>query len=167
VPIIAKSENKEISYTSRSPLKNKFALTFVFQTNAMKLRLSPRLTYVLLTIFIVPIGLYLRYRTDWFPDIINLYLGDVLYATMFFFLFSVVFPDYSSTRRAVYALAACYGIEVLQLYQAPWMVALRENKLGGLILGHQFLWSDLLAYFIGVALGYGTDILWRKPCKIE
>ena len=128
---------------------------------------SPRLTYVLLTIFIIPTGLYLRYRTDWLPDIINLYLGDVLYATLFFFLFSIVFPNHSSLRRAGYALAACYVIEVLQLYHAPWIMAIRENKLGGLILGHQFLWSDLLAYFIGVALGYGTDIIWHKPSKIE
>jgi hypothetical protein len=139
----------------------------VSQATAMKPPGPIRLTYVLLTIVIIPIGLYLRYRTDWFPEIINLYLGDVLYATMFFFLFSIVFPGHTSMRRAAYALAACYAIELLQLYQAPWMLALRDNKLGGLILGHQFLWSDLLAYLIGVALGYCTDLIWRKPAKIN
>ncbi|MFP9100543.1 DUF2809 domain-containing protein [Flavobacterium sp. RHBU_24] len=133
----------------------------------MKPQLSARQTYAVLIIFIVPIGLYLRYRDDWFPDIVNLYLGDVLYATLFFFLFSIAFPGHTSLRRAGYALAACYVIELLQLYRAPWMLALRDTKPGGLILGHQFLWSDLLAYFIGVALGYGTDIIWRKPGKID
>lgn len=135
-----------------------------YHTNAM---MSLRCTYLLLTLCIIPIGLYLRYRTGWFPDTINLYLGDVLYATMFFFLFSIIFPGHTTTRRAAYALAACYVIEVLQLYQATWVVALRDTGLGGLILGHQFLWSDLLAYCIGVALGYGTDLIWRKPLKID
>lgn len=121
-----------------------------------------RTTYLIIAVLLIPTGLYLRHRTDWFPDVINLYLGDVLYATLFFYLLSIAFPKKSALWRALWALA-CYVIELLQLYKAPWIEVIRNNKLGGLILGHEFLWSDLLAYFIGVSLGYVADVLWRMP----
>ncbi|MDJ1631891.1 DUF2809 domain-containing protein [Bacillus velezensis] len=37
-----------------------------------------------------------------------------------------------------------------QLYHAPWIDAIRSDTLGGLILGWQFVWSDIFAYTLRV-----------------
>jgi hypothetical protein len=39
------------------------------------------------------------------------------------------------------------------LYHAGWIDAIRATRLGGLILGYGFLWSDLVCYAAGVGLG--------------
>jgi hypothetical protein len=67
------------------------------------------------------------------------------------------------THRAFYiALLLSYGIELSQLYQAPWLNSVRDTRLGGLLLGHGFLWSDLFCYTVGIALGAAIDARFRK-----
>jgi hypothetical protein len=55
---------------------------------------------------------------------------------------------------AFFSLLFCYAIEVSQLYQAPWINAIRNTTLGALVLGSGFLWSDLLAYALGVGMAF-------------
>ena len=66
-------------------------------------------------------------------------------------------PHTRTVRRAIVALAVSYGVEVSQLYHAPWIDELRHTTLGALILGFGFLWSDLACYTAGVALGALVD----------
>ena len=40
-------------------------------------------------------------------------------------------PDPSTRRVAILALLTSYGVELSQLYQAPWIVGLRSTTLGG------------------------------------
>ena len=40
-----------------------------------------------------------------------------------------------------------------QLYHAPWIDSIRHTTLGGLILGFDFVASDLACYVVGVGLG--------------
>lgn len=56
-----------------------------------------------------------------------------------------------------WSLVIAFAIEFLQLYQAPWMQALRANKLAYLVLGNGFDPLDLLAYVVGIALGAAAD----------
>ncbi len=50
-----------------------------------------------------------------------------------------------------------------QLYHAEWIDSIRATTLGGLVLGYGFLWSDLVAYTIGVGIGFLFElILWKK-----
>ena len=55
-----------------------------------------------------------------------------------------------------------YSIEISQLYHAPWIDAIRNTILGGLILGFGFLWSDLVCYTIGIIIGIIIDIMINK-----
>ena len=55
----------------------------------------------------------------------------------------------------------CYGIEVSQLYHAEWIDSIRATTLGGLVLGYGFLWSDLVAYTIGVGVGFLFEFILR------
>ena len=57
----------------------------------------------------------------------------------------------------MFAIVFCYFIEFTQLYHAPWIDDIRKTALGGLILGYGFLWSDILAYSIGVAVGMSWE----------
>ncbi len=116
-----------------------------------------RLLYFGLIIFTIIIGLFSR--SGYIPEPITPYAGDILYATMFFFLFGFLFPKMTTHRAAAISILLCYGIEILQLYQADWIQNIRDYKLGGLILGHGFLWSDLLCYSIGGRLGWLVEEL--------
>nr|WP_255486929.1 DUF2809 domain-containing protein [Mucilaginibacter sp. SP1R1] len=55
------------------------------------------------------------------------------------------------------SLLFCYGIEFSQLYKATWINELRHTLFGHLVLGEGFLWSDLLCYTVGVAIGVWMD----------
>ena len=61
-----------------------------------------------------------------------------------------------------WSLLIAFAIEFLQLYQAPWMQALRANKLAYLVLGNGFDPLDLLAYVVGIALGAAVDWAWQR-----
>lgn len=56
------------------------------------------------------------------------------------------------------AVLCCWAIEIFQLYQAPWINEIRATLPGKLILGSGFLWSDMVAYVVGAALGMWIDI---------
>lgn len=116
--------------------------------------------YYLLFIFLT-IGLGLLSRTRFVPDWLYPYLGDILYALMFFFIIGFLFPKLSTLRVVLVSIGFCFLIELSQLYQADWINTLRSYRLGGLVLGYGFLWSDLVSYTFGGVVGglleYGFD----------
>lgn len=83
--------------------------------------------------------------------------GDILYATMTFWIVGVLFPRLSTLRAALAALLFCVAIEFLKLYQADWMVAVRHSKAGALVFGSGFHLSNLVCYTLGVALAVGME----------
>lgn len=80
----------------------------------------------------------------------NTYLGDALWAVMIYLIIATIYKSWSVSRVACYSILFCYAIELSQFYHAPWIDAIRNTRLGGLILGFGFLWSDIMAYTLGV-----------------
>jgi len=78
--------------------------------------------------------------------------GDFLYAVMIYLLIRIVFINKQSFQILILALFTCYAIEFFQLYQAVWIIRLRQTLFGRYVLGQGFLWSDIIAYTFGVAL---------------
>jgi hypothetical protein len=109
-----------------------------------------RKIYLLLIPFVMCLGILSRKFSYLLPDLVNTYLGDAIWAAMIYVMMAFVFANKLSKQIAVFSLLFCYAIEVSQLYQAPWINAIRSNTLGALVLGSGFLWSDLLAYAIGI-----------------
>ncbi|GAB3795298.1 DUF2809 domain-containing protein [Spirosoma humi] len=111
-----------------------------------------RIVYGLLTLVTMLLGLASRRFFSEFP-FVRAYVGDGLWALMVFFGFAIVFNRWSVRSVALAALLFSVGIEVSQLYHATWIDSLRSTRLGGLVLGFRFVWSDLLCYSIGVFIG--------------
>ncbi len=87
-------------------------------------------------------------RAPGLPGFVHAYVGDALYAVLIYLLLRVVFPV---RRVAVAAVAICFGIEASQAWHLPALDAARATRLGALILGRGFVWSDLVCYAIGAA----------------
>jgi hypothetical protein len=79
--------------------------------------------------------------------------GDALYATMMFWGVGMLAPRARTSTVALAATAACFAIEATQLYQAPWIDAVRATTPGRLVLGQGFHAFDLVCYVIGAGLG--------------
>ena len=120
-----------------------------------------RLLYLILTIIVMVLGLLSR-KISGLPKIIELYSGDILWALMVFLLFAFLFNKKSTIFIISWAIIFSYSIEISQLYHAPWIDAIRNTVLGGLILGFGFLWSDLVCYTIGIIIGIIIDIMINK-----
>ena len=120
-----------------------------------------RLLYAMFTILVIILGLSSRKFAFALPALLNDYLGDALWALMIFIGFGFLFPKIEMKKLAFISLMFCYGIEVGQLYHAEWIDSIRATTLGGLVLGYGFLWSDLVAYTIGVGVGFLFEFILR------
>ncbi|EJR54960.1 hypothetical protein IIM_01900 [Bacillus cereus VD107] len=121
-----------------------------------------RILYAIFTIIVIVLGLSSRKFAYALPDILNAYLGDALWALMIFIGFSFLFPKIETKKLAIISLIFCYGIEISQLYHAEWIDSIRATTLGGLVLGYGFLWSDLVAYTIGIGVGMLCEFMLRE-----
>lgn len=116
------------------------------------------LLYLGLFVVTVLLGLATRRFPAAFPEVIARFGGDVLWAMMVLWIAALIWRGASTHRLALSALAIAYAVELSQLYRAPWIEAVRATRGGALMLGHGFLWSDLVAYAVGVALAAGLDV---------
>ncbi|MDZ5609426.1 DUF2809 domain-containing protein [Bacillus pseudomycoides] len=121
-----------------------------------------RVLYAVLTILVIIVGLGSRKFAYALPTLLNDYLGDALWALMIFIGFGFLFHKMETKKVALLSLLFCYGIEMSQLYHAEWIDNIRATTLGGLVLGYGFLWSDLLAYTIGVSIGMLCEFVFQK-----
>jgi threonine/homoserine/homoserine lactone efflux protein len=122
-----------------------------------------RLAFLLLAAGTVALGLATRRFRRSLPAAVGLYVGDVLWATMVYLLAAAIWPCASTRRLAIGAAVFALAIEVGQLHHAPWIDAIRDTRLGGLVLGFGFLWSDLACYAVGIALAVLIDRAITRP----
>jgi hypothetical protein len=112
-----------------------------------------RLIYLATGIIVVILGLASRVEALPRTALIATYGGDTLWALLVFLLVGLLLPQAATTRVALITLVAAFLIEFSQIYQAPWIAALRQTLPGRLLLGSGFLWSDLVCYTVGVGIG--------------
>jgi hypothetical protein len=105
-----------------------------------------------------------RFRSE-LPWFVAEYAGDTLWAAMVYFIAATIWRNAGAGRLAVGAFCFSLTIELSQLYHAPWIDTVRATRLGGLVLGYEFLWSDLVCYAAGVGLAAGVDSLARRKAR--
>lgn len=113
-------------------------------------------------VVVIAVGLASR-KFAMFPSVLDAYPGDALWALMVFMIIAFIKPDIGTARLAGAALATAFVVEASQLYQEPWLNAMRATTAGHLVLGTGFQWGDLCAYTIGVAFGLVGDVV-RGRC---
>lgn len=123
------------------------------------LMMKKRVFYLGLTLLTIILGLASRKFMFIFPQSIAPYIGDTLWAVMVYFGFRFLIPHSNVLKSFLLAIIFSYLIELSQLYQATWINQIRSTILGGLILGHGFLYEDLISYTLGISLGLGFDYL--------
>lgn len=116
-----------------------------------------RFVYGIIFMAIIIAGLGSRHFSKQLPEWNDLYFGDGLWAMMVFVLCGLIFNLKPTRWVALMTLTFSFGIEISQLYHAPWIDSLRATWLGSHILGYGFLWSDLLCYTVGILLCYAGE----------
>ena len=133
--------------------------TFLSGCDSVKIMKENRFSYLLIIFTVILLGLLSRKFTS-----IPLFMGDLLYAVMIYFVIRFLFIHQESQKSGTIALITCYCIELLQLYDAGWMIALRDTIFGRYVLGRGFLWSDIIAYTFGTIIAYYFDkVILKKP----
>ena len=123
-----------------------------------------RVTYFIMILIVTGLGLASRRYPELLPDFISRYAGDTLWAVLVFLVIGLGLPSLSTWKVAAIALLFSLLIETSQLYHAPWLDEIRRYRLAALILGHGFLWSDLVCYSVGVTLGVIIEKLVKVRC---
>lgn len=122
-------------------------------SDELKIKPRSRLLYVALGGVVIGLGLYSRSASSVLPPFIAAYAGDTLWALLVVFVLGWLFPQLAVGRLLLTAAAFALAIELSQLYHAPWLDHWRTQRLVRLVLGQGFLWSDLLCYAVGIAIG--------------
>jgi hypothetical protein len=108
-----------------------------------------RWLYVALCVLTIAAGLSTRLFRDTGAAEWAANAGDALWAVLVYLGLAVLFPAARSWVLLVVASLIATGVEVSQLYHAPWIDELRRTTLGGLALGWGFAWGDLICYYVG------------------
>ena len=123
-----------------------------------------RWRYTMLLAVVIGCGLLTRTIPGALPEFTVHHVGDALWAVMIFLLAGIAQPRARTGVVFLLATAICFAVECSQLYQAEWTKALRGHPLGALVLGHGFLWTDLVAYSAGTSVAAFVDsLLQRRP----
>lgn len=100
-------------------------------------------------VVLIPLGLYSRHIT-WLPK----ETGDALWAMMVFCFWRIILVKSKLRTVAIVSLTHSFIVEFSQLLRWPWLVSFRDTFVGHMMLGQGFLWTDLVAYVIGIIIIY-------------
>ncbi len=114
--------------------------------------LKTRYTWLIIICITIVLGLASRYF-----NIIPLFVGDILWATMVYFIVRFLFINKAINFIATISLLFSFAIEFSQLYKAPWIDGIRPTLFGRLILGATFNWGDMVCYAVGVGIGVWVE----------
>jgi hypothetical protein len=106
---------------------------------------------------VMVLGLASRRYGAWLPTLLSEYAGDTLWALLVFLGISALRPNARLPLRGAVAMGIAFLVELSQLYHSPWVDGIRATKIGGLVLGFGFLWTDLVCYTVGVGVGILLD----------
>lgn len=126
----------------------------------MSKRLKTRLIYIGAIAVLIVIGLLSR-KVSFVPQC----FGDALWAVVMYCCWRIVLVKRPPYVAAAFALVTSFAVEFSQLIKWHWLVELRSTKIGHLLLGKGFLWSDLIAYTVGIAAALLCTMALRRSSR--
>lgn len=115
-----------------------------------------RATILIVMLFLVPLGFATKFYSGPGRDWIVNYAGDILYPMFWFFLVLFIQPKSSPVKLACAVFIFSTAIEFTQLLTFPILVQIRSTFIGRTLIGTGFVPIDVLYYFIGSALAFGS-----------
>lgn len=115
------------------------------------IKVSRASSYAILGGLTVLLGLATRRYPHAFPAFIATYGGDALWAALVYWLLAILFLRMRPVVLAFATIAISFAVEISQLYHPQWLDAARSSGVGALVLGHGFVWSDLVCYVFGAS----------------
>ena len=95
-------------------------------------------------------------------DLLPSFIGDGLWSMVVFCCWRILLPKLKLFYIAAASLATSYLIEFSQMIKWEWLVGLRSTFIGHMILGQGFLWTDLIAYTIGIVIIFFISLLLER-----
>lgn len=132
------------------------------EIECMRLR---KLIYLFLFVLCAWLAIATRTHSGWFPAPVVKYGGDTIWAGMFLFFLRMFFQRIVLWKLALICFALGVADETLQLYHAPWIEAIRHTRIGGLMLGFGFLWSDIICYAVGILMAYVVIVIIERSVR--
>ncbi|WP_311439609.1 ribosomal maturation YjgA family protein [Mesobacillus foraminis] len=116
-----------------------------------------RIVYTVLVLILILLGLASRtYSNNLYPFLAE-NAGDALWAMMVYFGFRFLLIRKGIGTAIVASLLFSFAIEFSQLYQGDWINQIRGTLPGALVLGHGFIFVDLIRYTVGIFIGAFID----------
>ena len=130
---------------------------------------SRRLRYAALAVGTVGLGLFVHMHGHSLPGNVRDILGDMLWATMIYWILAFIAPTAPRTWLAGIAIAICFAVEFSQLLHTPALHSARSSMIGHLMLGTDFDARDLFAYSAGVIVAAFLDhwMIQRASARIH
>lgn len=125
-----------------------------------------RIALFISIVLIIPLGYMVRFHGP-APALLNDWLGSIAYEIFWILLVALLFPHASPVWSAVGVCLATCALEFLQLWQPPFLQAMRATLPGRLVLGNTFIWSDFPAYFIGSFVGWVWMLALRQQAQVR
>ncbi len=114
-----------------------------------------RLWTLLSAAVVVPLGFALKLYSGPAHGWVNHSLAGVTYEIFWCLALFLVWPRRSAINRIVIGvLLATAALEMLQLWDHPWLERIRSTLAGRALIGTTFAPSDFVYYVIGTALGW-------------
>jgi Protein of unknown function (DUF2809) len=104
-------------------------------------------------------GLAIRFAHIGLPSGVAKYGGSMLWALMFYWIVSALWPSGRVVPAALFAAGMTAAIEFFKLVHAPVLDAFRLTLPGVLLLGRVFSLWDIAAYWLAITIGAWAD--WR------
>lgn len=114
--------------------------------------MKKRLNYLILVVVTIGIGLFSRRL-----EVIPFWIGDSLWAVMVYLIVRIILINKKQLIALQASILFSYLIELSQVLDWNWLVMVRKHVIGRLILGQGFLWSDIMAYTLGIIIIYSLD----------
>lgn len=118
-----------------------------------------RIKYASFLLAVILLGLASRAYSPPLPLFVKAYVGDALWALAAYLTVALILPRFPIRWVAVTAGLFSLTVELSQLYHAAWIDRLRQIRVAALLLGHGFLWSDLVCYGVGAGVGVLAEAL--------
>lgn len=112
-----------------------------------------RIALLISILIIIPLGYIVRFYGP-FPEWLNDSFGSIAYEIFWILLVAILFPQASPIWTAVGVFFATCLVEFMQLWNSPFLEAIRATLPGRLVLGNSFTWSDFPSYLIGSFCGW-------------